>query len=65
MRKPLDSFWTLFEYTLPVIDRLRCAVNASTFVLMRLDIEVASPCQLLVLARRHPYRTRGCLQGEG
>src|SRR5207302_4193037 len=56
MRSPLDSFWTLLEYVRAVDDRLRCAVNASTFVLMRVDM-MASPC-LSRLARRFPYHLR-------
>src|SRR6266851_5610163 len=38
MRRPLDSFSTLFEYDIALSAMLRCAPNASTFVLIRVDM---------------------------
>src|SRR5439155_11409498 len=40
-----------------VSDMLRWALNASTLVLIRVDISGASPCQI-VIGEGHPYRSR-------
>ena len=40
MRRPDDSFSIDFESAIDVAERLRCALNASTFVFTRRDIEI-------------------------
>src|SRR4051794_28772822 len=40
MRRPDDSFSIDFDRPVAVAERLRCALNASTFVFTRRDIEI-------------------------
>src|SRR5579871_1603166 len=52
MRRPLDSFWMLFERDMPVACRLRCASNASMLVLIRkLMVPMASYASSLCQVR--------------